>query len=220
MPNSDSRQKRIGELLAEWDSSLCSSQQQRIDALLNRRQFLLQSVAVSASVATAGLLLTACDTANNNPVTTKDTFSHQETEPWRTLFAVQQHLFPTGDNSPGAAEIRSIYYLKAVLESPAIEEEDKEFIRNGVKWLNGVSNELFSKAFYLLDEVQREKGLRSIEDSRAGERWLSLMIKYVLEALLTAPVYGGNPEGIGWKWLEYQPGFPLPTEDKKYFNLN
>ena len=30
------------------------------------------------------------------------------------------------------------------------------------------------------------------------------------------PVYGGNPEMIGWKWLEHQPGFPAPIEGKTY----
>ena len=215
MPNNDSCQKRIDELLADWDNSLSSSQWQRIDTLIDRRQFLLKSAALTASVAAAGLLLTACDVAN----TTGGSLPFQQIEPWRTLDAVQQHMFPTGVDSPGALEIRSIHYLKTLLESPGIEADDKSFIRNGVQWLNGITSELFNKSFYQLDAVQRETSLRRIENSRPGERWLSLNLKYVLESLLTAPVYGGNPEGIGWQWLEYRPGFPLPTEDKKYFNL-
>lgn len=215
MPNNDSCQKRIDELLSDWDSSLSSSQRQRIDVLLNRRQFLLKSAALSASATVAGLLLTACGGA----ITTEDPFPFQQTEPWRTLDAVQQHMLPTGADSPGATEIRSIHYLKALLDSPGIEADDKDFIRNGVQWLNGITRELFNKSFHQLDVAQRETSLRRIEDSRSGERWLSLNLKYVIESLLTAPVYGGNPEGIGWQWLEYQPGFPLPTEDKKYFKL-
>lgn len=211
MLNNDLRQKRIDELLSDWDSSISSSQRQRIDVLLNRRQFLLKS----ASVTAAGVLLTACGGA----ITTEDPFPFQQTEPWQTLDAVQQHLLPTGADSPGATEIRSIHYLKALLESPGIEEDDKNFIRNGVQWLNGITSELFNKSFQKLDAAQRETSLRRIEVSQSGERWLSLIIKYVLESLLTAPVYGGNPEGVGWQWLEYQAGFPLPTEDKKFFKL-
>jgi len=46
-----------------------------------------------------------------------------------------------------------------------------------------------------------------------------MLLTYILEALLTDPVYGGNPNGIGWTWLQHQPGFPTPTEDKKYYKL-
>ena len=40
-----------------------------------------------------------------------------------------------------------------------------------------------------------------------------------LEALLTAPAYGGNTDGIGWRWLEYVPGFPLPGSGTRYPEL-
>jgi len=45
------------------------------------------------------------------------------------------------------------------------------------------------------------------------------VLGYIFEALLVDPVYGGNPNGIGWKWLEHQPGLPRPTADKRYFLL-
>jgi gluconate 2-dehydrogenase gamma chain len=48
---------------------------------------------------------------------------------------------------------------------------------------------------------------------------LSLLLYYIFEALLSDPVYGGNPGGIGWQWLEHQPGFPRPPADKIYGNL-
>jgi len=32
-------------------------------------------------------------------------------------------------------------------------------------------------------------------------------------------VYGGNPDGIGWKWLEHQPGYPTPPADKSWYKL-
>jgi len=46
------------------------------------------------------------------------------------------------------------------------------------------------------------------------------LLTYLLEALLADPVYAGNPNGIGWKWLQHQPGFPRPTKNKKYFKLD
>ena len=37
--------------------------------------------------------------------------------------------------------------------------------------------------------------------------------------MLTPPSYGGNPNGIGWQWLEHQAGFPLPPAGKRYYEL-
>ena len=44
------------------------------------------------------------------------------------------------------------------------------------------------------------------DETRWGRAWLSLLLYYIFEALLSDPVYGGNPDGIGWQWLEHQPG--------------
>jgi gluconate 2-dehydrogenase gamma chain len=37
--------------------------------------------------------------------------------------------------------------------------------------------------------------------------------------MLTPPAYGGNPDGVGWQWLEHQGGFPLPKVGQRYFEL-
>jgi gluconate 2-dehydrogenase gamma chain len=141
------------------------------------------------------------------------------TDPWKTLAAVQEHLFPPTDEAPGASDIHAIDYLHKALENPAADGEDKEFIVNGVGWLNELTQEQFKRPFTALDEQQRETVLRRIEQSRAGRNWLSLMLTYLIEALLSDPVYGGNPGGIGWRWLEHQPGFPTPPDDKLWFKL-
>ena len=142
-----------------------------------------------------------------------------KTNPWKTLSEVQQHLFPAADDTPGASDIHAIAYLRNTLENPAADGEDRVFIVNGVGWLNELTQERYRQPFSNLDTAQRETVLRQIEQSRAGERWLSLLLTYLLEALLADPVYGGNPDGIGWKWLEHQPGFPTPPPDKSWYKL-
>jgi gluconate 2-dehydrogenase gamma chain len=37
--------------------------------------------------------------------------------------------------------------------------------------------------------------------------------------MLSPASYGGNPDGIGWQWLEHQAGFPLPEKGQRYFEL-
>lgn len=147
-------------------------------------------------------------------------------EPWLTLSEVQQHLFPAETHSPssqlsiGAKDIHALEYLRGMMDAPDFEEDDRKLIKNGVSWLNDLAKQQYSKIFVQLDTDSKEKILRRIESSRAGTRWLSVLLTYLLEALLTDPVYGGNPNGIGWLWLQHQPGFPTPPENKKYFKLS
>jgi gluconate 2-dehydrogenase gamma chain len=140
-------------------------------------------------------------------------------DPWKTIAAVQQQLFPSTEDSPGASDFRAIVYLRNTIENPAADGEDKTFIVNGVGWLNDLSRQRYQRSFTALDASEQETVLRQIEQSKAGRNWLSLLLTYLLEALLADPVYGGNPGGIGWQWLEHQPGFPTPPEDKSWYKL-
>jgi gluconate 2-dehydrogenase gamma chain len=140
-------------------------------------------------------------------------------DPWKTLAAVQQHLFPAADDVPGAADIGAIHYLHNSLENPDADGEDRSFIFNGVGWLNDLTQENYQRPFVALNDSRREELLRQIEQSRAGRNWLSLLLTYLLEALLADPVYGGNPKGIGWDWLEHQPGYPTPPADKVWYRI-
>ena len=140
-------------------------------------------------------------------------------DPWKTIAAVQEHLFPSTAESPGASDFRAIVYLRNTIENPAADGEDKAFIVNGVGWLNDLSRERYQRPFTAFDEAERETVLRQIEQSKAGRNWLSLLLTYLLEALLADPVYGGNPGGIGWQWLEHQPGYPTPPKDKSWYKL-
>ena len=69
-----------------------------------------------------------------------------------------------------------------------------------------------------LSTEKQNEILVKIEKSSFGESWLSLILYYLIEALLLDPVYGGNPNGIGWKWLEHQPGFPRPNLNQTYLS--
>ena len=97
--------------------------------------------------------------------------------------------------------------------------EEKEFIVKGVGWLNSFAKSEYSKMFVQLSFDEKELLLRGISRSSAGENWLNTLLNYIFEAMLTPPAYGGNPEGIGWQWLEHQAGFPLPDKGQRYFEL-
>ena len=51
-----------------------------------------------------------------------------------------------------------------------------------------------------------------------GRSWISVMLLHIFEALLSDPIYSGNSDEKGWKWLNYSPGNPRPFEGKAYLD--
>ena len=141
-------------------------------------------------------------------------------EQTKILSAVQQHLFPKGIESPGALDINALEYLQFVISYPDFEADSRDFIFRGIGYLHKASMERFELAFDALSFSQKEPLLRDLADhTRWGKNWLSLLLTYIIEALLSDPVYGGNPDAVGWQWLEHQPGFPRPPANKTYSDL-
>jgi gluconate 2-dehydrogenase gamma chain len=140
-------------------------------------------------------------------------------DPWPTLDTLTQHLLPSEPDSPGAREINAIGYLRFVVADPKVDAETREFILQGNQWLEELAQQRHGQTFTLLDGESREQLLREIVATPAGENWIATLLTYLFEALLTAPAYGGNPDGIGWRWLAYIPGFPLPTAGTRYTEL-
>ncbi len=182
------------------------------DQKIDRRTF-MAGIATLLTVAAVPLVVSV------DAVAASDVDAALSKQPWLTFAAVQDHLFPTSKDSPGAKDINATAYLRRVLAEAHTDPDEKNLINNGVGWLNDIAREKQGKPFIELSADQRETVLRTIARSNAGERWLSLLLVYIFEALLSDPVYGGNPEGIGWQWLEHRPGFPRPPADKTYFKL-
>ncbi len=177
--------------------------------LINKRTFLFRVAGVFATLFLPPIVVRAAKVRQ----------STQLKDPWATIDVVQNHLFPTEVDSPGANEINAIGYLRNIIASHLIDQDEKEFIINGVKWLNDLSLVKHEAFFTQLSYSQRTDMLHQITKSKAGRRWISKLLSYIFEALLGDPVYGGNPGGIGWKWLNHHPGFPRPPKHKRYWNL-
>ncbi len=142
-----------------------------------------------------------------------------EKEPWQTLDAVLLHLLPPSNTGPSAKEIQAIHYLYNVVHLQPTAKDEIEFIYQGVGWLNGYTQSQVKKDFVVLEKDEKETMLRAISGSQAGKNWLNNLINYLYEAMLSPPIYGGNPGGIGWQWLDHQAGFPLPKVGDRYYEL-
>jgi gluconate 2-dehydrogenase gamma chain len=177
--------------------------------LINRRTFLLRVAGFFTTLFLPPIIARAA--TEHSSIQLKD--------PWSTISVVQDHLFPSEIDSPGAKEINAIIYLQNVIASSTIDQDEKEFILNGVKWLNDLSLEKHEAVFIQLSDLHRIDMLHQITKSKEGRRWISKLLSYIFEALLSDPVYGGNPDGIGWKWLNHHPGFPRPPKHKRHWEL-
>jgi len=183
---------------------------------LGRRTFLIRGgAALATAAALAGLPL-----ALRKELTRETSFVLFSAQQWQAVSAVQEHLFPHEPESPGATDINAAAYLEWAVTAPGIDPDTKNTIVNGVGRLQDASRERSDVPFNDLSFEQREQLLRYLADeTRWGRAWLSLILYYIFEALLSDPVYGGNPNEIGWRWLEHQPGFPRPPADKIYGKL-
>jgi len=180
----------------------------------NARRHFLQQLAVAGT----GLVFpfTALRAANKGNDKTPATSAN---DPWATIAAVQNHLFPAADDTPGADAIQATAYLQRVVNAPRFTREEKNFILNGPDWLNQLAVKKYRVTFVSLKAPQREQLLRQVSQSSAGENWLSTLLLYIFEAMLSASVYGGNPRGIGWQWLQHDPGFPQPDPSQHWMEL-
>ena len=202
------------EILQAWNEdiphNIISKQKKRS----SRRDFFFQSTALAGSLALSQTVL-AKSKINESSLK----------QPWLTISEVQNHLFPRvgnlveKDSSPGAKDINAIGYLQLILNTHDADQDEREFVIKGTTWLDGMANNMIGKPFIKLNKEERERVLRKISESESGESWLSTLLRYIFEALLTDPVYGGNSHQIGWQWLEHQPGFPRPPANKKYWLL-
>lgn len=130
------------------------------------------------------------------------------TTPRDTLSVVQYDLFPKAYE----LGIDTTDYLCTLLHHSHISQDDKTFIRNGVKWLNEKAFEIHHKRYTKLTETQRQSVLDAIAQTQWGENWMYMMLSYIFEAMLGDPIYGANKNEKGWKWLAFEGGIPRPTK--------
>ncbi len=181
---------------------------------MKRRDFLLISGTGLSSLSLSGIVNAAI--CSDLPAPDVREFTPQD---WRIIAAVQNHIFPSEDQAPGAVEIQALRYLHNYLANPATNPEDVKFIHSGSRQLQQFDEKNHSIPFTQLSIDEREKLLREFETRPEDRRWLITILTYVLESLLTDPVYGGNPDGIGWQWLEHRAGEPRPPTNKRYWLL-
>jgi len=167
--------------------------------MINRRDFFQYSgmVGVALLVGVAAKKYAQ----SNNP----------STETYKIIEALIDHMFADSEGYV-TSQLNVIGYFKGVLNDTRISIDQRHYLINGTRWLDESADEEYDKSFIALTHDEKERLLKKISMLRWGDNWLYKVMGYYFETVFSDPIYGGNVNGAGWKWLAYEPGFPRPNE--------
>ena len=178
------------------------------NAIISRRQFILIS---SLGIGSLLIPIPSCQHKKTNYLTAEEI---------NILNGVLDVLFPDDGFGPSHKDFNATQYILNVLNDPFYDGETKIFIIDGIQDINSIAKSLFSKDLSSLSYKHKQKVIEhAIEKEGKFERWISLIITLIIEALLSDPIYGGNTNEVGWKWLNHYIGIPRPDKDTSYKQL-
>jgi len=128
--------------------------------------------------------------------------------PLETISLLQEDLFPLIKQ----LQSNSALYMVTMLNHSYISNNDKQFIRNGVKWLNEESINYYYKTFTKLSFDERYVLLQTVSKEKWGEKFIFMMLSLIMESVLGDPIYNINHNQQGWQWLGHETGYPQPKE--------
>ncbi len=183
---------------------------------LSRGDFLRSLVAIGVSTQ-----LVSCYSPNdsNSKLSTKRITPLMTNQQARILIKVQSILFPDDGNGPSAEEINAFPYLLWYLQDELIEKYERDFYMRGADWVEQESLDLFNISFLDLPEKTQLDLVHILSMKKRTKQWLSKLLTFIFEALLADPIYGGNPNNIGWDWLNHDPGSPRSEGELIYPNI-
>jgi gluconate 2-dehydrogenase alpha chain len=126
----------------------------------------------------------------------------------RTLTAIFERMFPADARDPGATEIGVVEYLDRALAG--IYRHRQETYRLGLKALDASSTVRTGLPFADLDSALQDQLLGdlqqgTLENFQSPDQgaFFLLMRTHLLEGLFSDPLYGGNRDKLGWKFLRH-----------------
>lgn len=137
-------------------------------------------------------------------------------EQFNLLLAVQNTLFPADGNGPGAADVNAGTYVLWVLNDDRVDPEENEYLIEKLDKFKVQCKEETGYEFTDLNAEEQHQFVRKISEIIWGRRWTSRLLTLIFEALLLDPQYDINPNEIGWKWLNHDPGSPRPSKKILY----
>lgn len=127
-----------------------------------------------------------------------------------TVTATMECLLPSEPESPGALDVNAMAYLEKTLTAPQMAQKLNDMLL-GARRLDDFARGFGVCNFFELQSKEKQNQvLKVFQRNKANRAWMTLLLGFSLEAYLGDPVYGGNPKGLVWSWLNFVPGFPRP----------
>lgn len=134
----------------------------------------------------------------------------------KSLYIIQNILVPNDGNGPSAGMVNAHDYFIWMLNDDKLIASEKEYFITKLQDLINLSKEKFGNSINTLSKKDQELFISNNIESGWTQTFLSRMITVIFEAMLLDPIYGGNPDEIGWDWLEHIGGSPRATAQTKY----
>jgi gluconate 2-dehydrogenase gamma chain len=136
-----------------------------------------------------------------------------DAEQWSTLRAACARLVPS-DGEPGAEEANVVAFIDDQLAHPPVSGFHTE-LALGLRQMNSLARRQGASSFAGLQPAGQDEVLRQLQrgmrlgrgDSR---HFFLVLLTLTLEGFLGDPVYGGNRDEAGWRFLRFRPRPPRP----------
>ncbi|MBV8415468.1 MAG: gluconate 2-dehydrogenase subunit 3 family protein, partial [Verrucomicrobia bacterium] len=122
------------------------------------------------------------------------------------LEALFEQLFPADENGPGASSMGVLHYLDRALSGPYALK--LEAYRLGLYALDAESESRFGKRFVDANGNQQQQLIAALEQGSAPhfravepKTFFELARAHLQEGLFADPIYGGNRDKAGWRFL-------------------
>ena len=124
----------------------------------------------------------------------------------KLIAAVQAHMFPEESKIPSASTMDASTFLFETITHKSYDKDIRAFILEGAEELD-----VRTKGRFLsMSAKEKEKALRTYENTSYGSNWLSRIMTVTMEGIFSDPVYGSNKKEAGWKALNAYGGMPRP----------
>jgi gluconate 2-dehydrogenase alpha chain len=125
-----------------------------------------------------------------------------------TLDALFEQLFPADENGAGASSIGVVVYLDRALSGPYARH--LETYRLGAYALNAESLGRYGKTFANANFMQQRELIAALEQGATpnfravdAKGFFELARSHLQEGLFADPIYGGNRDKRGWRFLQH-----------------
>ncbi len=161
---------------------------------LTRRDWILGSLGVAAWSAIASAQQHAHEAAAHGA----NAFEYFDPATAKEVAAIAARIVPS-DDGPGATEAGAVYFIDRALTTFAAEKQGA--YREGLGDLKLRREKAFpgSASFAALTPAQQDQLLHEIE---RGD-FFTLARTHTVIAWLASPEYGGNRDGVGWKYIGF-----------------